>query len=124
MTGGTSGASGKIIRRNLDLGQIVVEGIQSFRTSGELFQSTNSAGVVESLTAVSTSKEYLAASHYVDGDEKIVDIDPFSEPGALLTEKTNEDVYFNVNESLKTIKVVKPSLIGTLISSYRKTIRE
>ena len=124
VTGGTSGASGKIIRRNLDLGQIVVEGIQSFRTSGELFQSTNSAGVVESLTAVSTSKEYLAASHYVDGDEKIVDIDPFSEPGALLTEKTNEDVYFNVNESLKTIKVVKPSLIGTLISSYRKTIRE
>ena len=38
--------------------------------------------------------------------------------------KTNVDVYFDINESLKTIKVVKPSLMGTLVSSYRKTIRE
>ena len=65
VTGGSSGASGKIIRRNLNLGQIVIEGIQGFRTSGELFQSTNSAGVVESLTAFSTAKEYLSASHYI-----------------------------------------------------------
>lgn len=124
VTGGSSGASGTIIRRNLNLGQIVVEGIQGFRTSGELFQSTNTAGVVESLTAFSTAKEYLAASHYIDGNQKIVDIDPFSAPGATLTEKTNEDVYYDINESLKTIKIIKPSLMGTLISSYRKTIRE
>jgi|TARA_B110000483_G_scaffold240996_1_gene322901 hypothetical protein len=124
ISGGTSSASGKIIKRNIDLGQIVVEGNVSFSIGGELLTSTNSSGIVETLTSVSSSKEYQAASHYIDGSSAIVDIDPAVGPGALLTEQTNENVYFNVNDSLRQIKIIKPSQIINLISSFKQAIRD
>jgi len=123
ITGGTSGQSGKIIKRNLDLGQIIVEGDVSFTTTGELFSSTNSSGTLETLSSVSSSKEYQSASHYVNGDGEIVDIDPTSAPGALLTEKTHEDVYFSVNENLRQIKIIKPSQIANVVSSFKRALR-
>ena len=123
LTGGTTSLSGKIIRRNIDLGQIIVEGDIAFSIGGELFSSTNSDGDVETLTAVSSSKEYQSASHYVDGSGSIVDIDPTVGPGGLLTEKTYEDVYFTVNENLRQIKVIKPSQVANVVSSFKRALR-
>ena len=123
VSGGTSGASGKIIKRNLDLGQIFVEGDVGFTQGGELLTSVNSSGVSETLSSVSSSKEYLAASHYIDGSSNIVDIDPASGPGALLTEKTNEDVYFATNESLRQIKIIRPSQITNISTSFKRSVR-
>ncbi len=123
LTGGTTSLSGKIIRRNIDLGQIIVEGDIAFSIGGELFSSTNSDGDVETLTAVSSSKEYQSASHYVDGSGLIVDIDPTIGPGGLLTEKTHEDVYFTVNENLRQIKIIKPSQVANVISSFKRALR-
>ena len=135
ITGNTSGASGTIIRRNLNLGQIVVEGSVSFISAGEQIQSTNSSGVTESIAAISSVPEYQSASHYVNASSELVDLGVDSDassptfqgllaPGAQLTEKTFEEVYLNINESLRSIKIIKPSLIGTLISSYKKAMRE
>ena len=123
VSGSTSGVTGKIIKRNIDLGQIIIEGNVGFRESGENVSSTNSSGDAESLTIVSSSKEYLSASHYVDGNNKIVDIDFTVGPGALITEKTHQDVYFTVNENLRQITVIRPELISTLSSSFKKAIR-
>ena len=123
VSGGTSGASGKIIKRNLDLGQIFIEGDVGFSEGGELLTSINSSGVSETLSSVSSSKEYLAASHYIDGSSNIVDIDPASGPGALLTEKTNEDVYFATNESLRQIKIIRPSQITNISTSFKRSVR-
>lgn len=123
ITGNTSGKSGKIIKRNIDLGQIIIEGNVSFTTSGETFTSTNSSSVEETVVAVSSEREYLSESHYVDGDGTITDIDPTIGPGALLTGKTNQDVYYNVNESLKQIKVIKPNIINGIVTSFKKSLR-
>ena len=123
VTGGTTSLSGKIIKRNIDLGQIIIEGDIAFSSGGELFSSTNSSGTSENLTAVSSSKEYLAASHYIDGSAAIVDIDPTIGPGALLTEKTNEDVYFTTNDNLRQIKVIKPSQITNIVTSFKRAVR-
>ncbi|NND23168.1 MAG: hypothetical protein HKN86_00590 [Acidimicrobiia bacterium] len=123
ITGNTSGQSGKVIRRNLDLGQIIVEGNVSFTTGGETFTSTNSSGDLETLVAVSSEREYLSESHYVGGDGVIVDIDPTVGPGALLTGKTHQDVYYGVNEDLKQIKVIKPDLINGIVTSFKKSLR-
>lgn len=123
ITGNTSGQSGKIIRRNLDLGQIIVEGNVSFTAGGETFTSTNSSGDFETLVAVSSESEYLSESYYVDGTGTIVDIDPTVGPGALLTGKTHQDVYYSVNESLKQIKVIKPDLINGIVTSFKKSLR-
>ena len=129
LSGNTSGASGTIIRRNLDLGQIVVEGKPSFITSGETFTSTNSSGVLESIIAVSSSDEHNAANYYTDTSGGIVDLSVdsagnFLAPGAQKNEITNEQAYFNVNQSLKQIRVIRPSLINNVISSYKKAVRE
>jgi len=130
VTGTSSGASGTIIRRNLNLGQIVIKGDISFSANGELLQSTNSSGVLETVTTISRIKEYLSASHYINDSGRIVDLGVDSATGGLLaagaqqTEKTFEDVYFANNESLRQIKVIKPSVLGSVISSYKKAIRE
>jgi len=129
VTGNTSGASGKIIRRNLDLGQIVVEGAVSFTTAGETLTSQNTSGVFESVTAVSTSPEYQAANYYTDTSGGIVDLGVdgngnLLDPGATKNEITNEQSYFNVNESLKQIRVIRPNLITSIVSGYKKAIRE
>lgn len=123
ITGNTSGLSGKIIKRNVSLGQVTVDGVVNFTTGGETFTSTNSDEVEETLVCVSSSKEYLAASHYVDGDGVIADFDPTVGPGLLLTEKTHEDVYFTTNENLRQIKVIKPSLIASISSHFKKSMR-
>ena len=129
VTGNTSGASGKIIRRNLDLGQIVVEGTVSFTTAGETLTSQNASGVFESVTAVSTSPEYQAANYYTDTSGGIVDLGVdgngnLLDPGGTKNEITNEQSYFNVNESLKQIRVIRPNLITSIVSGYKKAIRE
>ena len=128
-TGVDTGASGKIIRRNLDLGQIVVEGTVNFLQGGELITSTNSDGVVETVTAVSTSAEHQAANYYTDTSGLIVDLGvdgngDLLAPGATKNEITNEQSYFNVNESLRQIKVIRPNLINTLVTGYKKAIRQ
>ena len=123
VTGNSSGASGKIIKRNIDLGQIIIEGIKNFRQEGETISSTNSAGSVESMVIISSTKEFQSASHYVDGNNEIVDIDFTVGPGGLLTEKTHEDVYFAVNESLRDIAVIRPELVSTLSSGFKQAIR-
>lgn len=129
VTGNTSGVSGKIIRRNLDLGQVIIEGKVSFTTSGETVTSTNSSGVAESIAIVSASDEHKAANYYTDTSGGIVDLGVDDDgnllaPGALKNEITNEQAYYNVNESLRLIKVIRPNLINTLVTSYKKAIRE
>ncbi len=129
VSGNTSGASGKIIRRNLDLGQIIIEGNVSFTTGGETVTSTNSSGVAESIEIVSASDEHKAANYYTDTSGGIVDLGVdgdgnLSAPGALKNEITNEQAYYNVNESLRLIKVIRPNLINKLVTSYKKAIRE
>ena len=135
VTGNTSGASGKIIRRNTDLGQIIVEGKPSFRTLGETITSTNANGTLESIIAISSSDEYQAANYYTDTTGGIVDLaidsdetsptyGGFLPPGALKNEITNEQSYFNVNQSLRQIKIIRPNLITSIVSGYKKAIRE
>jgi len=127
VSGTVSGATGKIVHRNLDLGQIVLNNVTgTFQTGGEQVQSVATSlteSVTQSVDAVSSSAEKLAARHYVDGDQEIVGIDPAVGPGALLTEITNQQYYFNENEKLKSIKVIKPDLIDQITRNYKKALR-
>ncbi len=129
VTGNTSGASGKIIRRNLDLGQIIIEGTAAFSTGGETITSENASGTFESVTIVSSSAEHQAANYYTDTSGGIVDLGVdgsgnLLDPGELKNEITNEQAYFNINESLRQIRVIRPNLINNVVSSYKKAIRE
>lgn len=118
VSGVTSGESGTVVRRNLDLGQIIVEGTLNFQT-GELLkcQVTGSEVVIQGAT-----QEYNSVKHYLDSDE-IVDIDPTQGPGSELTAVSYLDFYDDENEKLRTIKVIKPEAMNSVISVFNEAIR-
>ena len=117
-----SGATGKIEHRNLDLGQLIIEGDTPFQ-AGETITSTiqvPGGTELQSIAITSSEDEYNAAHHYINADKEIVDIDPASGPGALLTEVTNYEWYRDENEKLRTVKVIRPEIVDDLVASYRQ----
>lgn len=123
ITGNTSGATGIIEHRHLDLGQLVIKNLIGTFINGETISSTNSDGVVETIVLVSTSPEYLSAHHYENAAGEYVDIDPTVGPGALLTEITYLDRLIASNDELKSIKILKPSSVTQVVKTFREAIR-
>jgi len=127
VTGSSSGATGTIAHRHLDLGQIMLDDANGTFIDGEQIQSIavgEFEDTVQSINIVSSEEEYNAAHHYEDVNGKIVDIDPYVGPGAQLTEITNYQNYYNINQDLHQIRVIKPSLIDTVVSNYKKALKQ
>ena len=123
VSGNTSGATGTIDHRHLDLGQIVVKNIIGTFVDGETVSSVNVEGDIKTIVLESSSIEYNAAHHYENFAGETVDIDPTVGPGALLTEVTFLHRLVNQNEELKQIKIIKPSSIDQVVNSFREAIR-
>ena len=130
VTGAQSGSSGKIIHRNLSLGQLVINGDAKF-TAGETVQSVIpdvGGDITQSITCVSSEEEYNAAHHYENASKEIVDIGYDSSngnllaPGAQLTEITNYEHYIAENDKLKNIKVIRADIIDDVVASYRQAV--
>jgi hypothetical protein len=121
VTGQISGATGTIRHRDPNTGQLTINGSLIF-SAGETVASEPDTGL-ETISITSYSEEYNAAHHYENADGSWADIDPTIGPGAGLTEVTNYEYYYNANEDLRKIKVIKPSVISSLVSSYKKSIR-
>ncbi len=122
--GSQSGARGIVLRRHLDLGNIIVDKkTTSNFIDGEVLRNVSLiAGVTGEIIINSTGDEHLASHHYVDGDGDRVDIDPLSAPGALLTEVTNIDRYSKDNEDLRLIRVIRPENIEEISSIFKQAI--
>lgn len=130
VVGSESGAAGVIIHRNLDLGQLVIQQTNSlnFKLNPNPEAITSTIQVpggtsIQTVTISAASEEYNAAHHYINASGEIVDIDPAIGPGAQLTEVTNYEFYYEQNESLRDIKIIRPEFIKDLVSSYKKSIR-
>jgi len=118
--GRTSGATGKINHRHLDLGQLVISNIGGGPfIAGELLETS---GTVNTVNVQTISDEYLSAHHYENASGEVVDIDPTVGPGAQLTEITYLDRMYTENNNLKQIRVLKPSLADQIVSSFREAI--
>jgi len=125
VTDGT--ASGVVVHRNLDLGQIVVKKT----TAADFTAGNNLTGIVGTRTeddsilihSVDVS-EFNAAHHYIDGNKNLVDIDPTSTTGAAnLTEVTIMEELSTQNELLREIRVLTESSIGQIVSAYKQAVR-
>ena len=119
-----SGARGIVLRRYLDLGNIIVDKKTSANfIAGEVVRNvTQIAGVTGEVIINSTGDEHLASHHYIDGDGERVDIDPESGPGALLTEVTHIDRYFEDNEDLRLIRVIRQENIEEINAIFKQAI--
>lgn len=120
VTGSTSGETGTIIRRNLDLGQIVIEGTKVF-SSTEVITTTED-NVLNSIQLTGESEEVLAIHHYEDSDG-YVDIDPHAAPNSSYVAKTYTDHYMDENNSLREIKVLKPSSVSSVFAEFQKVMK-
>jgi hypothetical protein len=122
ITGTTSGATGTIDHRHLDLGQLVLSGDTGTFIAGETITSLNENDILETIVLTSTAVEYLSAHHYENASGEVVDIDPTVGPGALLTEVTYLDRYISMNDELKQIRIIKPEIMPNITKSYREAI--
>ena len=118
VVGITSAETGTVVRRNLDLGQIIVSGSLEF-INGELIEDTDGNRV----EVASSSDEYNSAKVYVNGDNEPTDFDPSVGPGSLLTAVTYMDYYLEENEKLKSIRVIKPEAINSVVAAFKEAIR-
>lgn len=128
MLGLTSGASGTIIHRNLQLGQLWVKGIPdpAFLNS-ELISSTNDEGVEEFIILNNSEIQYNAIHHYENTDKEWVDIGfesngDYSDPGGLLTPITWLDKLSTANNELKQIQVIRPDSVEVIAESFRTAV--
>jgi len=117
-------ASGIVAHRNLDLGQIFIE-----KTNDESFLPGQTITAVvdgranDTAPIISVAEEYNAVHHYEDVDGRTVDIDPLLPPPAQYIPITYYQRAENQNEELRTIKVLTPSIIDTVISSFKQAVR-
>ena len=123
VVGNQTGVTATIIHRELDLGQIYLDDVSGTFRAGERLRTTNPDFTQDFIRIQAYESAYLAAHHYENSDGEIVDIDPFSGPGALVSEVSHLDHYIRLNNQLKTIKVVKPSSISILEDQFREAVR-
>jgi len=119
----SSGATGTIDHRHLDLGQLVISNVTGTFVAGENVNSTNSERTIETISVSSYEPEYLSAHHYEDANGVTVDIDPAVGPGALLTEITYLDRYTSINDSLKEIRVLKRSVLFQIAEAFTEALK-
>ena len=126
--GTTSGTTGTIIKRNLDLGQLFIKITSGTKfTVGEQLQFTNTDGDIISLLVASEGEQYNAVHHYKNTDGKQVDIDPYPESGIVNTSGlipvTYRDRLENRNDELKTIIVIRPDSIDKVVADFNKALK-
>lgn len=123
ISGLSSGASAKIKERNLDLGQLILENVSGTFTDGESVSSTNTSGVLETIVSDTVEDKYNAAHHYENADKEYADIDPTVGAGASLTEVTWLDRLNAQNNEQRSIRVIRPTEMRSVVRSFREAVR-
>lgn len=125
----TSGTVGTVLKRNLDLGQVIYDSGGNNLNSGETLRLTDAslAGTDitdPNITVRSDSAQIDSVHHYEDADGIIQDIDPFtySIPSGY-TAVSFRDRLENANDALREINVLKPEVIGRVASEFSSFMR-
>lgn len=129
--GKTSGTTGRVVERNLDLGQIVIASDKNEAGLNNNFGQTEqiAAGTTaeeqnaNTATLISESQQFNATLYYKNSSGDIVDIDPYNQTTSGLVPTTIMEDNINFNDRLKEITVIKPSKIVSVISEYFKLLK-
>ena len=119
VTGNTSAATGTIVSRDLDLGQLVIETTNQYSfQSDELLNAQDS---FEQLQLVAAENQYLAAHHYLQDGEIYTNKLDLTD-GVTYVEVTNLEFYIQENDKLRQIVVLKPSSVNRVVQLFREAI--
>ena len=111
ISGSTSGATGTVLRRRVDLGQIIVETDDTFLTNEEI--TTTEDDQVNTAIVDSVVEEYNATHHYEDANGNYIDIFP----NAPLIQRISYEISYKTTPTTRyvidDIKVSNFSSINT-----------
>lgn len=130
VVGKTSGTTGRVIERNLDLGQLVIASDKNDAGLNNNFGTTEqiAAGdtaieqAANTIVAIGETVQYNSVLHYKNSSGKIVDIDPFDQVTSGLTPVTIMDDHIAFNDDLKQISVIKPESINPVVNEFFKLL--
>ena len=123
--GTTSGTTGTIIKRNLDLGQLIIKTTNGTKfTGGEQLRYTDLNGVIQILTTTSETEQYNSIHHYENTSGVQVDVDPHNLNTSGLVPVTFRERMEAKNDSLKQIIVIKPDSIDTVVSEFNRLLKQ
>lgn len=112
-------ATGIILSKDLDLGQLVIE-----TTNSKPFNPTDiitAQNTMDQLQLVSVEDQYLAAHHYIQDEELYTNkLDLSPDP---YVEVTNLEYYIQENEKLRQIIVLKPNGVNRVVSLFKQAIK-
>lgn len=132
VTGSQSGTVGRVVKRILDFGQLVID---TSLTPGDYFGKypnrenfsptenityTSEEGAFYNATLIKESEQYNAVHHYEDTNGVWQDLPlyDFGNPSSSWLPITYRDRLNMANEDLKVINVLKPSVIGNVVSEF------
>lgn len=118
----TSGTTGVILARRLDLGQLIIKSQDNFGDT-EILSTTNGEGTEFRIQLISESIQYNSVHHYEDSNGDIVDINPYDQQTTGLVPITFADRLIQDNENLKKIKIIKPQLIQKVAREFKVLLR-
>ena len=129
--GKTSGTTGRVIERNLDLGQIVIASDENEAGLNNNFGQTEQivAGTTAEEQAINTanliseSVQYNATLYYKNSSGDIVDIDPYNQTTSGLIPTTIMEDNIEFNDKLKDIIIIKPDRIASVVSEYFRLLK-
>lgn len=120
LTGQLSEVEATVIRRDVNLGQIFVQGTKAFLPGETIIAQEDNSTKTFVVESVAEGKN--AVHHYTfEGDP--VDIDPLVGPGELVGTVTYEDYYNTINDSLKQIRIIAPQNIETVAYEFKNVFR-
>jgi len=118
-TGLTSETTATVIKRNLDLGQIVVSGTKTF-TDGELLVDEDD----NTITLNSATPEKDSIIFYRDANKEIIDIDPFTGPSEGATGVTHSEYFDEQTTEMRHIIVLKPEVLERVVNEFRRVVTQ
>ena len=121
VTGSVTGTVGTILKRDLDMGQLVIETVDDKAfSSGEFIQYTATDGAFYRAQLIAESAQYEAVHHYEDENGVHVDLPiyDFGNVPSGATAVSYRNRVENRNDELKQLTVLKPSVIERVVSEF------
>ena len=131
VTGSISGSTGTVIKRYLDLGQIIVKSPNNFNVGENITPSINGVAQVGDFKVVTSNVEqYNSVHHYEDASKDYVDIGLVPSGTGTnafpsLSGKTPVTYFERIlakNDSLREIKCLKPDVAVQVKAEFNKLL--
>jgi len=131
VTGASSGSTGTVIKRYLDLGQIIIDSPNNFNAGENITPSINGVEqTADFIVVTSNVEQFNAVHHYEDASKDYVDLGlvpsgngTASYPSlALKTPVTYFERILAKNDSLREIKCLKPDVAVQVKSEFNKLL--